>query len=139
MSPVKDAVRVFNKYVLNPVMLLPAGRRWWYAGVIRHTGRRTGRSYATPVVVTPVAGDGFVIPLPYGADVDWLRNVTAAGTATVTVGGERYGVCQPEVITAAEAAPLLPNRRRRAFARFGIGRYVRLQRADLRLPGTASR
>lgn len=138
-SEVKDAVRTFNKFVLNPAMLLLAGRRWWYAGVIRHTGRRTGRSYATPVVVNPVAGDGFVVPLPYGTEVDWLRNVLAAGKATVTVGGESYEVREPQVISAAAAAPLLSDRRRREFARFGIGHYLKLQRATHRKPSTARR
>ncbi len=138
-SPVKDAVRTFNKYVLNPAMLLLAGRKWWYAGVIRHTGRRTGTSYATPVVVSPVAGDRFVIPLPYGTEVDWLRNVLAAGKASVTVDGESYEVREPEVITAAAAAPLLSDRRRREFGRFGIAHYVKLQRADCRKPATARR
>jgi deazaflavin-dependent oxidoreductase (nitroreductase family) len=126
-TPVKDAVRSFNKHLLNPAMLLVAGRKWWYAGVIRHTGRRTGRSYATPVVVNPVAGDGFVVPLPYGTRVDWLLNVLAAGKATVTVDGESYEVRQPEVIDAAAAAPLLSDRRRRQFDRFGISHFVRLQ------------
>lgn len=139
MSPLTDALRTFNKYVLNPAMLLLAGRKWWYAGVIRHTGRRSGKSFATPVVVTPIAGDGFVIPLPYGIRVDWLRNVQAAGKATVTVDGESYEVRDPEVITAAAAASLLPDRRRREFARFGIGHYVRMQRANFRKPATARR
>lgn len=129
MTPVKDAVRTFNKYVLNPAMLHLAGRKHWYASVIRHTGRRTGRAYATPVVVNPVAGGGFVVPLPYGTAVDWLRNVLASGKATITVGGETYDVIEPEVIDAATAAPLLTDRRRREFARFGIGDFVRLRRA----------
>lgn len=129
-SEVKDAVRTFNKFVLNPAMLLLAGRKWWYAGVIRHTGRRTGKNYATPVLVNSVADDGFVIPLPYGTEVDWLRNVLAAGKATVTLGGESYEAREPEVIGAAAAAPLLSDRRRREFARFGIGHYLKLQRAN---------
>ncbi len=129
MTPVKDAVRTFNKYVLNPAMLHLAGRKHWYAGVIRHTGRHTGRAYATPVVVNPVAGGGFVVPLPYGTGVDWLRNVLASGKATVTADGETYDVIEPEVIDAATAAPLLTDRRRREFARFGIGDFVRLRRA----------
>jgi deazaflavin-dependent oxidoreductase (nitroreductase family) len=129
MGPVKDAIRTFNKYVLNPAMLLMAGRKHWYAGVIRHTGRRTGRSYATPVVVIPVDGDGFVVPLPYGTGVDWLRNVSAAGKATVTVDGETHDVADPEIIDAASAAPMLSERRRREFARVGIGQYVKLRRA----------
>lgn len=128
VNPVKDAVRTFNKYVLNPAMLLLAGRRHWYAGVIRHVGRRTGRSYATPVVLNPVAGGGFVVPLPYGTGVDWLRNVLAAGRASVTIGGETCEVTEPQILDAAVAAPLLSDRRRREFARFGIDHYLRLRR-----------
>ena len=128
MTPVKDAIRTFNKFVLNPVMLLMAGRKHWYAGVIRHTARRTGRSHATPVVVIPVEGGDFVVPLPYGTGVDWLRNVFAAGKATVTVDGETHDVADPEVIDAASAAPMLSERHRREFERVGIGHYVRLHR-----------
>ena len=127
-APVKDVICTFNKHVLNPAMLLLAGRKHWYAGVIRHTGRRTGKSYATPVVVIPVAGDGFVVPLPYGTEVDWLRNVLAAGKAVVAVDGETSAVIDPEVID--EAAPLLSDRRRREFARFRVGHYLRLRRAQ---------
>ncbi len=129
-APVKDVIRTFNKHVLNPAMLLLAGRKHWYAGVIRHTGRRTGKSYATPVVVIPVAGDGFVVPLPYGTEVDWLRNVLAAGKAVVAVDGETSAVIDPEVIDEAAAAPLLSDRRRREFARFRVGHYLRLRRAQ---------
>ncbi len=35
--------------------------------------------------------------------MDWLRNVRTAGTATVTVDGKTYDVCEPEVISAATA------------------------------------
>jgi deazaflavin-dependent oxidoreductase (nitroreductase family) len=125
-SFVGDWVRTFNKYVLNPAMLRLAGRRHWYAGVIKHTGRRSGRPYVTPVVAERVA-DGFVIPLPYGRRVDWLRNVLAAGHATVTVGGASFDVVEPEVIDAAAAGPQLSPRRRRAFARFGIDDFVKVK------------
>ena len=74
MSPLKNAVRVFNKRVLNPVMLSMAGRKHWYAAAIRHTGRRSSKRYVTPVLADRFA-DGFVIPLPHGTGVDWLRNV----------------------------------------------------------------
>src|SRR3954452_3417920 len=46
--------------------------------LVRHVGRRSGRAYATPLVVARVAG-GFVVELTYGPDVDWYRNITAAG------------------------------------------------------------
>ncbi|MBB2770982.1 MULTISPECIES: nitroreductase family deazaflavin-dependent oxidoreductase [Mycolicibacterium] len=124
----RDVVRTFNKYVLNPVMRLPAGRKHWYASVIRHTGRRSGKTYTTPVVAEQVA-DGFVIPLPYGTDVDWLRNVVTAGRATIVSGGRTVEVVDPQVIDAATAAPHLSARRRRTFERFGIERFVRLMAA----------
>ena len=97
MTPARNAVRTFNKYLLNPVMMLLAGRKHWYAAVIRHTGRRSGKHYATPVVADRVA-DGFILPLPYGTGVDWLRNLIAAGQTTITVSGQTYEVAEPEII-----------------------------------------
>ena len=122
-NPVNDGVRKFNKHVLNPMMLHLAGRKHWYAGVIRHTGRRTGRIHLTPVVAVRVA-DHIVTPLPYGTDTDWLRNALEAGEATITTGGERFDVINPRVIEATDAATLLPARRFREFARFGIDHFA---------------
>lgn len=126
MRPVRDAVRSFNKHVLNPAMLHFAGHKHFYAGIVRHTGRRSGKSYATPVVIDRVA-DGFILPLPYGTQVDWLRNVLAAGMATVTVGGETFAVVEPEIIDAAAAIPQLSERPRRPFARFAIDSFVKVR------------
>ncbi|MGN6634294.1 MAG: hypothetical protein ACTHJ6_02370 [Oryzihumus sp.] len=99
--PLVDIVRQGNKRVLNPVMLRLAGRRHWYAARVEHVGRRSGRPYATPVVAVPIEG-GFAIPLPYGAEVDWLRNVVAAGEATVVLDGVRHQVTKP-VLVASDA------------------------------------
>jgi deazaflavin-dependent oxidoreductase (nitroreductase family) len=123
MDSVRDLVRTFNKYVLNPAMLQLAGRKHWYASVIRHTGRKSGRSYVTPVVADPVS-DGFVVPLPYGTGVDWVRNVLAAGRATITSTGSTYDVVAPEIIDATSAAALLSPRRRRGFRRLGIDKFL---------------
>lgn len=120
----RDAVRTFNKHVLNPAMLLLAGRRHWYAAALRHTGRRTGKVRTTPVVTERVT-DGFITPLPYGTGVDWLRNVQAAGKATITVDGRSYDVVDPQIIDAASAAGQLSPRRRRAFERFGVQHFVK--------------
>lgn len=124
--PIRDAVRSFNKHVLNPAMLHLAGRRHWYAAVVRHTGRRSGRHYATPVVADRVA-NGFIVPLPYGTDVDWLHNVQTSGTAAVAVGGRTYEVVESEIIDAATAGPQLSPARRRVFQAFGIDKFVELK------------
>jgi hypothetical protein len=69
---------------------------------------------------------GFILPLPYGTGVDWLRNVLAAGRATITVGGQTYDVAEPVIIGADAAGPQLSCRRRQAFQRFSIDKYVKL-------------
>lgn len=125
----RDIMRVFNKYVTNPLMMRLAGRKYWYASVIRHTGRRTGKTYDTPVVAERFTG-GFIIPLPYGTHVDWLRNVRRTGTATIRHKGRVYDVAAPEIIEAATAAPLLSPRHRRQFRRFGIEKFVIVETTD---------
>ena len=125
--PVVKAVRTFNKRVFNPTMMRLAGRRHWYAAAIRHKGRRSGNEYATPVMAEPIE-DGFIVPLPYGTEVDWLKNVLAARRATVEAKGAAYTVVEPEIIGAEEAFPLLPPRLSRTWRLFGIERYLRVKR-----------
>jgi hypothetical protein len=59
-------------------MIKLAGRRYFFAGAIHYTGRRSGREYATPVWAVPTP-EGFLISLPFREDADWLKNVLAAG------------------------------------------------------------
>jgi deazaflavin-dependent oxidoreductase (nitroreductase family) len=125
-APFRDVVRSFNKRVLNPAMLHLAGRKHWYAAVIRHTGRRSGRHYATPVVAIRI-NDEFIVPLPYGTAVDWLCNVEASGQAAISVGGQTWHVAQPEIIDAATAGKQLPPSRRRVFQRIGIDNFLRVK------------
>ncbi|MCE5291484.1 MAG: nitroreductase/quinone reductase family protein [Nocardiaceae bacterium] len=127
-ASVRDAVRKLNKYVTNPIMMHLAGRKYWYASVITHAGRRSGTVYRTPVVADRV-GHGFLIPLPYGTHVDWLQNVLAAGSATIRSHGVTYNVVGPEIVDAATALPQLDPRHARSFQRFGIERFVALHDA----------
>jgi deazaflavin-dependent oxidoreductase (nitroreductase family) len=123
--PLLHAVRISNKYLLNPVMGKLAGRKNWYAAAIWHTGRKSGKQYSTPVGAERVQ-DGFLIPLGYGAQVDWLQNVLAAGRATVSANGQHHDVTAPEVIDAAAALPMLLPRRRRRYGRIGIAQYLKV-------------
>lgn len=124
-GPLLRAIRLSNKYVLNPLMGRFAGRKNSYAAAIRHTGRKSGKQYSTPVGVVRTQ-DGFIIPLAYGTRVDWLQNVIAAGRATVSAEGETHDVTDPKVIDAATALPMLPSRPRRTYERMGIAQYLRV-------------
>jgi hypothetical protein len=128
----RDMVRAFNRRVLNPLMLKKAGRGNWYASTIETTGRKTALTRQTPVIADPVVG-GFIIPLPYGTEVDWLRNAIAAGAATVHRHGVAYPVDRFEVMTGVEAAPLLSNPRRTVYRLTGSDRFLRTHLADSHL------
>jgi deazaflavin-dependent oxidoreductase (nitroreductase family) len=77
--------------------------------LIRHVGRKTGRTYETPVILAPVP-QGFVAELTYGDKVDWYRNIVAAGECVVIHHGKEYRVnsiesCSPEQGRRAYPAP----------------------------------
>lgn len=117
------ALRRFNRRWLNPVMLRFAGGPHWYAARLEHVGRRSGRMYETPVVAKPVPG-GFAVPLPYGEDVDWLRNVKAAGRTWLDVRGECFVVRDPRVVPTAEIAAQLSPPYRYVSRLYGITEWL---------------
>jgi deazaflavin-dependent oxidoreductase (nitroreductase family) len=120
-------IRRFNRAVLNPLMLRVADRlHGSYPAVVRHVGRRSGRPSRTPVVAQPVDG-GFVIPLPYGADTDWCRNVRAAGHFVLERSGKTFDVGSLEIVAAEEVLPLVPDRARRTWQRLGITDFLRVR------------
>lgn len=126
IKPVTKATRVFNKRIGNPAMMRLAGRRYWFAGIIRHKGRRSGREYATPVWAVPTS-DGFLVSLPFGESVDWLKNVLAVGRATIESRGETWTVVEPEVVDRKTAQSVLPWRVRLLCDLAGIERYVKVR------------
>ena len=106
------AVKTFNR-----LALLLAGRRLvpvW--GVLRHSGRKSGREFSTPLAFVATPG-AFFVGLPWGRGTDWVRNVRAAGRCTVRLGGREYECSQPEfvgkdVVMAQATGPLRPLLRR---------------------------
>src|SRR5215471_5804318 len=86
----------------KPIVLRTAGPNGSPTAVVRHVGRVTGRHHQTPVAAAAVDG-GFMVALPYGPDTDWLKNVRAAGTATIFVDGRAHEVDNPEIISIQDA------------------------------------
>lgn len=123
---VVDRVRRFNRAVTNPRVLRSAGSPGASASVIRHIGRRSGRSYETPVGPFAV-GDVFVIALPYGPGADWVRNVVANGSATLIHEGRTVPVHEPEVVSTAEVVADLPSSEQRTLRLFGVDQCLRVR------------
>ena len=94
--------RVFTNPLLGSVAwLLPP------LAVVHHVGRKSGRHYRTPVVAFRSA-QGFVIPMTYGRDVDWGRNLVAAHGGEITHLGRRVAVRRPRIVGTDAAYAHLP-------------------------------
>jgi deazaflavin-dependent oxidoreductase (nitroreductase family) len=85
-------------------LLLRRGVRMATNILLTVPGRKSGVSRTTPVTVIEYDG-GRYVQSPFG-EVDWVRNLRAAGTATLTRGRQRETVAARE-LTAEAAAPIL--------------------------------
>src|SRR5258707_6625069 len=91
LSSLRVGTRLFN-----PLTLALAGsRRLPLFAVVHHRGRRSGRSYTTPVGARRTA-DGFVIPLTFGDRADWFRNVRAALACVIRGRGIAFPWLEPD-------------------------------------------
>jgi deazaflavin-dependent oxidoreductase (nitroreductase family) len=110
----------------SPIGLVFAGRPWNpIFAVVEHRGRRSGRRYAAPVAARRVEG-GFVIALAFGAQVDWHRNLLAAGGGSITWGGRAYPVGTPERVDATQGRKAFNAIQRFAVRVAGIDGFVRV-------------
>ena len=122
----RRAVRAVAR-VVNPLVLLAAGRRWMpVVGILRHRGRKTGRTYVTPLGMRRL-GDAFYVPRTFNDASAWYRNVDAARSADVTYLGRHYRLAEPEVVDYATAAPAFPRYERLQFRVLGIYEFLRMR------------
>lgn len=121
----------FNRYVTNPIQRLWAG---WAPtmGILEHVGRKSGKQYRTPLTVfsaTVDGRDGVAILLTYGPDLDWLKNITAAGGGRMRRYGKTFELRDPRVMPKAQAAPSVNGMWQPIFARLPFEQAVLLTRA----------
>ena len=124
---ISDRLARFNRRVPNRLIGTIAGRRLTPVAFVFHVGRRSGRRYRTPVLPFPLP-DGYLVSLPYGPNRDWVRNVLAAGGCTLRRNGRQVELANPRMLTAGDAAPLLPAPVRPALRALPRIRFLRLSR-----------
>ena len=99
-------MRQVNRVFTNPLM----GTFAWLVpplAVVHHVGRKSGRAYRSPVVAFR-SDAGFVIPMTYGRDVDWARNLISARGGEVEQMGRRLVLHNPRIVDFKRAEPHLP-------------------------------
>ena len=84
--------------------LLRAGVKMGTTSLLTVRGRKSGQPHSVPVVLVEQDSERFLVA-PYGV-VQWVRNLRAAGTATLTRGRHSEEITVTE-LEAREAAPVL--------------------------------
>jgi deazaflavin-dependent oxidoreductase (nitroreductase family) len=84
--------------------LLRAGVKIGTTSLLTVRGRKSGQPHTVPVTLIEQDGERWLVA-PYGV-VQWVRNLRAAGTATLTRGRRSEGISVTE-LEAPEAAPVL--------------------------------
>lgn len=108
-------------------LMLPfAGKRWFgFFSVVRHTGRRSGATFETPVAARRIP-DGFVLALAFGSGAHWYRNLLHAGGGVIRWRGVNYPVGAPETIDRETASVAFLPIQRAGLRALDIDGYIRV-------------
>lgn len=106
---VPRAVAKFNRRITNPLAVRFGG---WAPlnGTLEHVGRKSGKTYQTPLNIFETA-DGFVVPIGYGLESHWVQNALAGGPLTVHKAGRTIPVVDARIVSKADAEPLVTRGR----------------------------
>jgi deazaflavin-dependent oxidoreductase (nitroreductase family) len=98
-------------------------------GVLEHVGRTSRTLRRTPLTIFRRGPDRYVVALTYGPDVQWLRNVEAAGDCRVRTRGRWVRLVEPRRFTdpSRRAVPLLV---RPILALLRVTEFVDLRRTE---------
>ncbi len=124
--PPLAVIRPFTTHVFNPISRRFA--RWLPGfGILGYTGRKSGKAYRTPLNIFR-HGDDWVVALTYGSDVQWVKNVLAAGEATLEKGRRRIRLVDPEVLVDPQRR-LMPFPVRQVLGLMRVSEFMRLRQA----------
>jgi len=109
--PIANRMRYINKRFTNRITGKIAGKVHSPIALLIHVGRCSGKTYSTPIMVEHNQGS-FIFALTYGSEVDWLKNVQAAGRCTLIWKGKEYNLVHPRQISEADGLKAFPNPQR---------------------------
>jgi len=106
---VPRTVAKFNRRITNP-LAVRFGRWAPLNGTLEHVGRKSGKTYQTPLNIFETA-DGFVVPIGYGLESHWVQNALAGGPLTVHKAGRTIPIVDARIVSKADAEPLVTRGR----------------------------
>jgi len=125
MNKDNKRLRTFVKHFVNPILRNAAHSSRGPFALLRHVGRRSGKTYEIPIMVWRIE-DGFIIALTYGPNVDWLRNLQATDQGTLRWHKQEYVFQTPVFVDEATALHALPSFIRGFLGKRGTHEFVKL-------------
>jgi deazaflavin-dependent oxidoreductase (nitroreductase family) len=117
-------IRDFTRRFGNPITRVIAGHLPWFC-ILRYRGRKSGKAYRTPMNVFR-RGDAWIFALTYGSDVQWVKNVIAAGGCEIEHRGRTIALDRPELI-ADPARRLVPRIVGLSLGLIAVTEFLRMQ------------
>jgi deazaflavin-dependent oxidoreductase (nitroreductase family) len=124
--PAMRFMRPFTTRFINPVTRRFAGHLPGFA-ILIYRGRRSGRVYRTPMNVFR-HGDDYVFALTYGSDVQWVKNVLAAGGCELAMRGGTVRLTDPRLFVDLKQR-LMPLPVRFFLRVMGVTEFLSTRRA----------
>ena len=119
--PLPRGLARFNRVVTNR-LARPLAPHLPGFGLVIHQGRSSGRVYETPLNCWS-DGETLIIALTYGTEVDWLKNLRAAGGGEVVHRGNRHRIGPPRLL-GEEGFQRMPALVRRVLPMLGVDRFA---------------
>jgi deazaflavin-dependent oxidoreductase (nitroreductase family) len=119
VSRLRPVTKAFNP-IFRPVAS-------WVPGfvVLEYTGRKTGRPYRIPVKLFR-HGPDYVIAFMYGSDVEWAKNVLAAGGAGIRDRNRTTRLTDPRIV-ADSSRRILPMYARPFFGLMRVNDFMTMR------------
>ena len=117
-------LRPFTTRFVNPITRLVAG---WLPGfgILHYRGRTSGKAHRTPMNVFR-HGDHYVFALTYGSEVQWVKNVLAAGTLDLRTVGRDVRLIEPELYADPKRRDM-PFPVRQFLGMLGVTEFLRMR------------
>jgi deazaflavin-dependent oxidoreductase (nitroreductase family) len=117
-------LRPFTIRFVNPITRFAAG---WLPGfgILRYRGRKSGADYRTPMNVFR-RDDEYVFALTYGPDVQWVKNIMAAGECRLVTGGRTVRLVGPRLVHDPQRS-LMPPVVRQFLGAMRVTEFLRMR------------
>lgn len=121
--PIPSWVPALNKRFLNKAMVLLAGHGPFVE--LEHRGRRSGDTHRVPLMAFR-DGSVVTIALTYGPDVDWLKNLRAAGGGRIHLHDGLLTLGAPRALPTEEGLHRMPAAPRHVLPVLRVTEFVEL-------------